>query len=69
MAAEITGKPAVAYPNSGEAWDPLSRSWSGPVDFDMAEVHSWAAAGAALIGGCCRVGPALVGRIASALQG
>ncbi len=69
MAAEITGKPAVAYPNSGETWNPLSRNWSGPVDFDTAEVRSWVGAGAALVGGCCRVGPASVSRIASALQG
>ncbi|MFI5698104.1 homocysteine S-methyltransferase [Kribbella sp. NPDC051586] len=56
-AVAVTGKPAIAYPNRGESWDPVARHWigdgSGPASF----ARAWAAAGATYIGGCCRVGP------------
>lgn len=53
------GLPAVAYPNSGEVWSPARRSWSGtsdPEEFGRAAA-GWHAAGAVLVGGCCRTGP------------
>lgn len=55
----------VVYPNSGEAWD---RGWqgaaTGPERF--AELAaSWAAAGARVIGGCCRTGPRHIAAIAA----
>ncbi|WP_150242494.1 homocysteine S-methyltransferase [Nocardiopsis quinghaiensis] len=53
------GVPAVAYPNSGEAWDAVHRRWTGtsePEEFGRAAVD-WHAAGAVLVGGCCRTGP------------
>jgi homocysteine S-methyltransferase len=68
VAAETTGKPVVAYPNSGEAWNAAKRAWQGPNSFDAALVHSWLAAGARLIGGCCRVGPAAIAAVRSALS-
>jgi len=67
LARAVTGKPVVVYPNSGERWDGATRSWSGTGTFDPALVRSWSAAGAALIGGCCRVGPAAISAIAAAL--
>jgi homocysteine S-methyltransferase len=33
VAARVTGKPAVVYPNSGEGWDAVRRSWRGPATF------------------------------------
>ncbi|MEV6651450.1 homocysteine S-methyltransferase [Streptomyces sp. NPDC051219] len=57
VAAEVTGKPVVVYPNSGEGWDARARSWRGPVTYDPARVRQWRTAGARLVGGCCRVGP------------
>lgn len=56
LAAEVSGKPAVVYPNSGEDWDAMARAWAGPATFSPARVTSWLAAGARLVGGCCRVG-------------
>lgn len=67
-AAAVTGRPVVVYPNSGEIWDAAGRTWSGDPTFQPADVRSWAAAGAALIGGCCRVGPAQISALASALR-
>lgn len=68
-AVAASGKPAVAYPNSGEGWDPRSRSWTGAgsvVDAELA--RGWVAAGATYVGGCCRVGSADIGRLAAALR-
>ncbi|WP_285730110.1 homocysteine S-methyltransferase [Nocardiopsis sp. ATB16-24] len=56
--AEV-GLPTVAYPNSGEVWSPARRSWTGtsdPEEFGRAAA-GWHAAGAVLVGGCCRTGP------------
>jgi homocysteine S-methyltransferase len=58
MAAAAGGKPGVAYPNRGETWDAQRRAWAGPGRFSPAEVTGWVEAGARLVGGCCRVGPA-----------
>ena len=69
VAASVTGKPVVVYPNSGEIWDGVARAWTGDPSFRIAEVRSWAAAGAALIGGCCRVGPDEIEELRAALGG
>ncbi|WP_031035308.1 homocysteine S-methyltransferase [Streptomyces sp. NRRL F-5650] len=64
-AARVTGKPVVAYPNSGETWDPDSRAWRGRSRFSPRLVRQWRAAGARLVGGCCRVGPEGIRSIAT----
>jgi len=54
-----TDRPLAAYPNSGETYDASSKHWSGAAAAapfgDLAGL--WYAAGARLIGGCCRTGP------------
>lgn len=67
LAGEVTGLPAVAYPNSGETWDAADRSWAGDSAYDLALVPSWVEAGAAYVGGCCRVGPSTIAALAAAL--
>ncbi|MFJ9372792.1 homocysteine S-methyltransferase [Streptomyces sp. NPDC101455] len=57
IAARVTGKPVVVYPNSGETWDANGRAWTGRSTFTAEQVEGWRASGARLIGGCCRVGP------------
>ncbi|WP_191095003.1 homocysteine S-methyltransferase [Streptomyces kanamyceticus] len=64
LAARITGKPVVVYPNSGERWDAAARAWRGPASFTAGRAAGWRAAGARLIGGCCRVGPATISQLA-----
>lgn len=65
--AARTGKPVVAYPNSGEGWDAERHAWTGRAAFDPDDVRRWIAAGARLVGGCCRVGPTEIAALAAAL--
>ncbi|MFJ3943190.1 homocysteine S-methyltransferase [Streptomyces griseoaurantiacus] len=67
LAAQVTGKPVVAYPNSGETWHADTAGWTGPVTFTPEAVRNWRRAGARLIGGCCRVGPTGVRGVAETL--
>ena len=64
IAREVTGKPVIVYPNSGEEWDARRRAWTGPSGYSPAQPRQWIAAGAAIIGGCCRVRPADIAEIA-----
>ncbi|MET9800543.1 homocysteine S-methyltransferase [Streptomyces sp. NPDC006368] len=70
LAARITGKPVVVYPNSGEEWDAGARAWraGSPGAFSAARVTAWRKAGARLVGGCCRVGPDVIADIAAQLN-
>lgn len=66
---EVTDKPLVAYPNSGERWDAIGKGWlagSHTGDFGTLGV-AWHAAGARLVGGCCRTGPAEIRRLRQTL--
>ncbi|AQW53965.1 homocysteine S-methyltransferase [Streptomyces violaceusniger] len=68
IAADITGKPVVVYPNSGEEWDAAARGWRGRATFDPGRVRAWQDAGARLIGGCCRVGPERIAELAAVVR-
>ena len=62
----VPGLPVVAYPNSGERW--IDRAWAGPhvgLDEFTALARRWIDAGARLIGGCCRTGPAHIEALAA----
>ncbi|RJF42580.1 homocysteine S-methyltransferase [Actinomyces sp. 2119] len=54
-----TAKPLVAYPNSGDSYDPVTKTWTpvrGTGRF-TALVPEWVEAGVRLVGGCCRTTP------------
>jgi homocysteine S-methyltransferase len=55
----VSTQPVIAYPNSGERYDPKINQWYGLSDAAEFGTFSreWRKAGAALIGGCCRTGP------------
>jgi homocysteine S-methyltransferase len=57
IASSVSGKPVVAYPNSGEKWDAGRRTWTGPRRFTVDDAAQWLDDGARLVGGCCRVRP------------
>ena len=67
IAARVTGKPVVVYPNSGETWDADARAWTGSSTFTAEQVEGWRTSGARLIGGCCRVGPKAITSIRQTL--
>jgi len=61
-------KPVIVYPNSGEGWDAEVRCWTGssdPVEFGL-QAREWYAAGAQLVGGCCRTRPEHIRQVAAA---
>src|SRR5215469_6318388 len=59
-------KPVIVYPNSGEGWDAASRCWTGTGDAASYAVmaREWFAAGAHMIGGCCRTQPEHISLVA-----
>jgi len=67
-ARAAAGKPVVVYPNSGEEWDGARRVWTGRAGFSPVLAQSWVAAGARIIGGCCRIRPADIAAIATAVS-
>jgi len=66
---QATRKPIVVYPNSGEGWDAEHRCWTGTSDAqDFGRLaRAWSAAGAQILGGCCRTGPEHIRAIRDAL--
>jgi homocysteine S-methyltransferase len=68
VARAVTGKPGVAYPNSGQGWDSGTHTWSGATSYDVALAPGWVAAGAAYVGGCCQVGPDDIAALARTLS-
>jgi homocysteine S-methyltransferase len=62
-----TEKPIIVYPNSGETYDPETKTWSGATAC-KGELHlaaeDWFRAGARLIGGCCRTEPEHIKKLA-----
>ena len=67
IARDVTGKPVIVYPNSGEAWDGERRTWIGQGRWSADLAPQWAAAGARIIGGCCRVYPDDIAALAAAV--
>jgi homocysteine S-methyltransferase len=61
-ATQVTAKPLVAYPNSGELYHAATKTWRGSQTADDwgSLARTWRRAGARLVGGCCRTGPSHV---------
>lgn len=57
----------VVYPNSGQQYDAASKHWSGVSELpEWSQLAArWFAAGAAIVGGCCCIGPAYISDLAS----
>jgi homocysteine S-methyltransferase len=66
---EQTAKPLAAYPNSGQHYQPFARKWVGSSSHASlaGAASNWNAAGARLIGGCCRTTPADIRELCRAL--
>lgn len=66
-----TSRPVIVYPNSGERYDPATGGWDGAADCDLfgSQAREWYAAGARVIGGCCRTGPGHIAEVAAWARG
>ena len=69
-AKQVTDKPLVAYPNSGECFDSTTGKWGQTSELAViqSEAVKWYEAGARLIGGCCRTTPETIRSIRAALS-
>jgi len=55
-AKQVTSKTILAYPNSGESYNPEKNDWNGdPASESFGEqAREWYQSGARMVGGCCR---------------
>ena len=62
-----TAKPIIVYPNSGEEYDPASKTWGegSLANQFTSNIRRWHEAGAHIIGGCCRTTPEDIAAIAA----
>lgn len=60
-----SGSASIVYPNSGERWDATTRSWNGTPGLPTQAAREWIAAGARLVGGCCRTTPSDIAGLAA----
>lgn len=62
-----TSLPLCCYPNSGDYYDPASKTWTeaAPAERFTEYVTQWVHAGARMIGGCCRTSPDDIALVAS----
>ncbi|OXM99633.1 homocysteine S-methyltransferase [Bifidobacterium vansinderenii] len=64
-----TSKPIIVYPNNGDIYHPDTKTWTpNPSGLSLAQLApQWIAAGASLIGGCCRTTPEDIRRLSASL--
>lgn len=65
-----SGEPILVYPNSGEGWNSENRCWTGnsdPHEYGE-EAKKWFAAGAQIVGGCCRTRPEHIRQVVQFLR-
>lgn len=60
----VSNKAIVVYPNTGELYDPSNKTWHGEGEAFDIFAKSWVAAGATVVGGCCRTSPETISRLA-----
>ncbi|GHD13293.1 homocysteine S-methyltransferase [Zhihengliuella salsuginis] len=68
-----TDLPLIAYPNSGEEYDPVTKTWAPAAAGSAAGPRTladgaaeWRSLGARMIGGCCRTTPGDIAALAAA---
>lgn len=66
---ESTNKPIIVYPNSGETYDPSTKTWHGEDVCAGLSHEEWFNTGASIIGGCCRTSPRDIEAIALSWRG
>lgn len=70
LLADLTSLPLVVYPNSGEEYDAVAKTWSGDGENEGVLAQAlpvWEALGARAVGGCCRTTPTQIRTLAAAV--
>lgn len=69
LASAVT-LPLIVYPNSGDKYDPQTKTWQATNLSHTFEsfVPAWLAAGAKIIGGCCRTTPADIATVSQLVR-
>ena len=65
-----TALPVAVYPNSGEVYDPVTKTWThagGNLDFGTYALR-YMAAGASAVGGCCTTVEKHIGQVVEARE-
>lgn len=68
---QLTEKPFVTYPNSGEVYDGSTQTWHESADTShslLEHTIEWQALGAQMVGGCCRTRPADIANLYKGLN-
>ena len=61
-----TQRPIAVYPNSGEVYDAVSKTWHGATDSSKTfgeYARDWFQAGAAAVGGCCQTAASHIAQV------
>lgn len=68
--AAVTDLPLILYPNSGETYDPATKTWHHPAGGPgwSHYVNTWKHIGVSCLGGCCRTLPADIVEIARLMK-
>ena len=68
---QVCDKPLLAYPNSGEIYNGLTKTWHDDLEQNLCLLdysQLWKRQGVQLIGGCCRTRPEDIRRLAGELR-
>lgn len=65
----MNDKKIIVYPNLGESYDAITKTWVGESEvlFNEKLVLQWIELGADIVGGCCRVGPIQIKKVGDAI--
>ncbi len=68
LRSSASDKLVIVYPNSGEGYNAQAKSWQANASSSgwCDEAARWFAAGAQILGGCCRIGPNQIEQLAVA---
>jgi homocysteine S-methyltransferase len=70
-ARSATNKPVLVYPNRGERYDAATKSWGEEPEVAdwLDSARQWMRLGVGGVGGCCRIGPEMIGRLRQLIAG
>ena len=68
LSYRILSTEILIYPNSGEKYENIHKTWKGKKEFNLSSIKNWLDESPDIIGGCCRVGVKEINYIKSLLR-